>query len=104
MAALVHNQAWQEASRVSLTFSATTTTGEAGGEAAGGGAGAGGGGSHGELAGVRRVDPATGAEVVVSSASVSLAASGSSGGLGCASRPGKVVHVHVVNMKLCAYI
>ena len=102
MAALVHNQAWQEASRVSLTFSATTTTGEAGGEAAGGGAG--GGGSHGELAGVRRVDPATGAEVVVSSASVSLAASGSSGGLGCASRPGKVVHVHVVNMKLCAYI
>ena len=72
MAALVHNQAWQEASRVSLTFSATTTTGEeAGGEAA-----AAGGGSHGELTGVRRVDPATGAEVAVSSASVSLAAGG----------------------------
>ena len=74
MAALVHNQAWQEASRVSLTFSATTTTTgeEAGGEAAA----AGGGGSHGELTGVRRVDPATGAEVAVSSASVSLAAGG----------------------------
>ena len=42
-------------------------------------------------------------EVAVSSASVSLAASGSLGGLGCASRPGKVVHVHVSNMKLCAY-
>ena len=73
MAALVHNQAWQEASRVSLTFSATTTTT---GEEAGGEAAAGGGGSHGELTGVRRVDPATGAEVAVSSASVSLAAGG----------------------------
>ena len=62
-AALVHNQDWRAASRTSLTFATS------------GGGGEGGRGSHG-LSGVRRVDPASGAEVAVSSGSVGLAAGG----------------------------